>query len=65
MLDAVDFNPTLVVVNAIEDSVFAYASPPSRTHLARQLDDAFWSRIVRKPTEHPIEARYNAAWQPA
>ena len=34
MLDAVDFNPILVVINAIEDAVFAYANPPSWTHPA-------------------------------
>lgn len=34
MLDTVDFNPVLVVINAIEDTIFAYANPPSWTHLA-------------------------------
>ena len=34
MLDAVDFNPMSLVINAIEDAVLAYANPPSWTHLA-------------------------------
>lgn len=34
MFDAVDFNPVIVVINAVENTVLAYANPPSRTHVA-------------------------------
>ncbi len=63
MLDAVDFNPALVIVNAIEDAILACANTPSRPRLARQLDHATWSWIVRKPAKHHVKARHDVAWQ--